>query len=105
MVYHTDYGIAETQGSKEPWISQDVETSKTLKAQTSQINRPQEIGTYYEATVPDTLDLAQRAKLGVNHLVSIISEENGYDNYARGDFEKQDYWTWPGAMQCLGPFW
>ena len=45
------------------------------------INRPKESGTYYQATVPDTLDLAERAGYGINHFTSIISEENNYEMY------------------------
>ena len=32
----------------------------------------------YEATVPDTLDLAERGRLGINHFTSIIREERDY---------------------------
>ena len=43
------------------------------------INLPRESGTYYEATVPDTLDLGERAHLGINHFLNLISEENDYE--------------------------
>ena len=36
-------------------------------------------GQYYEITVPDTLDLAERARLGINHFTSIIIEERDYE--------------------------
>ena len=32
-------------------------------------------GHYYEDRVPDTLDLAERAKLGLNYLTELIDEE------------------------------
>ena len=66
------------------------------------INLPQEPGTYYEATVPDTLDLAECSKLGINHFTSIISEDYDHEMYWRADFDKCDQWAWPGYMwfQC-----
>ena len=38
-------------------------------------------GTYYEDTIPDTLDLVQRAELGLNYLTEIIDEELDYEMY------------------------
>src|ERR1700724_3449295 len=35
-------------------------------------------GNYYEATVPDTLDLAERAKLSVHGLTSFLDAEHNY---------------------------
>ena len=40
------------------------------------INVPRATGEYYKATVPDTLDLAERAQLGVSHFLNLISETN-----------------------------
>jgi hypothetical protein len=62
------------------------------------INLAKETGSYYEATVPDTLDLAERARLGVNHFTSVISEKDNYEMYWRADFDKPDQWSWPGHM-------
>ncbi len=44
---------------------------------------PARLGEYYDAVVPDTLDLAERGKLGVHHFVSIMDE----------DFDYQMRWT------------
>ncbi|OGO37936.1 MAG: hypothetical protein A2147_07105 [Chloroflexi bacterium RBG_16_57_8] len=52
-----------------------------MKSRTSTVNRPKVVGRYYEAVVPDTLDLAERARLGINHFTSMISEEHGYEMY------------------------
>lgn len=41
-------------------------------------------GEYYQAMVPDTLDLAERAKLSLNHFTSIIDEEHDYEMYWMG---------------------
>ncbi|MBI2841974.1 MAG: hypothetical protein HYX78_01090 [Armatimonadetes bacterium] len=48
---------------------------------------PGRLGSYYEATVPDTLDLAERAKLGINHFTSIISPKDDYEMYWTGGYE------------------
>jgi hypothetical protein len=45
------------------------------------LNRFKMGGEYYQARVPDTLDLAERAHLGVRHLTSIISEKDDYEMY------------------------
>src|SRR5437879_9341900 len=45
------------------------------------LNRRKTEGRYYRTTIPDTLDLAERAHLGVKHLMSITSEENNYEMY------------------------
>lgn len=45
------------------------------------LNQPKTGGRHYRATVPDTLDLAERAHLGVKHLMGITSEENDYEMY------------------------
>ncbi len=78
------------------------EASAGIKARMSDMNRPKEAGTYYEAVVPDTLDLMERAKLGINHFTSIISEEHDDEMYWRADFCPSDRWAWPGFMhfQC-----
>ena len=43
------------------------------------------MGEYYDAVVPDTLDLAERAKLGVHHFVSIMDEDFDYQMRWTGD--------------------
>lgn len=43
-------------------------------------------GEYYQAMVPDTLDLAERAKLSLNHFTSIIDEEHDCEMYWMGIF-------------------
>ncbi|MBI4531458.1 MAG: hypothetical protein HY709_08025, partial [Candidatus Latescibacteria bacterium] len=49
---------------------------------------PARLGSYYEAAIPDTLDLAERATLGLHHFTSIISEEHGYEMPLLGDFDR-----------------
>ncbi|MDO8686429.1 MAG: hypothetical protein Q7J78_07155, partial [Clostridiales bacterium] len=42
-------------------------------------NLPESIGVYYEENVPDTLDLAEHARYGLNHFMSSSLEELGYE--------------------------
>lgn len=60
-------------------------------------NLPHEPGNYYEATVPDTLDLAEHARLAVNHITSIICPEADYEAYWQGCFGGGEG-MWPGHM-------
>ncbi len=82
--------LSPVNGADEPWKPTGKETPASMKARTSDINRPREVGKYYEATVPDTLDLAERAWLGINHFTRLISEKDNYEMY------------W-GAMACNYP--
>jgi hypothetical protein len=45
------------------------------------INVARTPGEYYPATVPDTLDLAERAHTGLAHFLNLISEENDFEMY------------------------
>ncbi|MBI2843827.1 MAG: AGE family epimerase/isomerase [Armatimonadetes bacterium] len=90
--------LPPVQGADKPWEPTGKETVAGLKARTSTINRPKVVGDYYKAAVPDTLDLAERASLGINHFTSIISEKDDYEMYWRADFDKSDNWAWPGYM-------
>src|SRR5437588_1550154 len=40
---------------------------------------PSRLGKYYEAEVPDTLDLAEHARLGINHFTESIRENLDYE--------------------------
>ena len=53
------------------WVRSPDESSETLVARTSKLNRPKQVGSYYETTAPDTLDLAERARLGLNHFIEV----------------------------------
>lgn len=43
-------------------------------------------GQYYEATVPDTLDLAERGRLAVHGLTNFLNEKKNYEPYGHGFF-------------------
>ena len=59
-------------------------------------NEPFETGNQYVTEVPDTLDLAERARLGVHHFMSNVSEAHDFELCWRGDYKKSDKWAWPG---------
>ena len=42
-------------------------------------NLPAQSGAYYQDTVPDTLDLAERARLGLTHFTGLLDEKLGYE--------------------------
>jgi len=46
-------------------------------------------GQYYEASVPDTLDLAERGKLAVHGLTNFLNEKKNYEPYGHGFFNTQ----------------
>ena len=46
-------------------------------------------GQYYEATVPDTLDLSERAKLAVHALTETLNPDSGYGPYGHAFFKVQ----------------
>lgn len=66
-------------GRSEAVTSQDEETRGAWTSHTTEINRPDIVGHYYDTTVPDTLDLAERGRLGISHFTESIREELNYE--------------------------
>lgn len=91
-VLHAD----EVSEAATPWIPAQAETSEAILARTTEINRPKEIGTYYAATVPDTLDLAERARLGISHF-TLIQDESCEMYFAGGPAG-----AWPSVLAVDG---
>jgi hypothetical protein len=54
-------------------------------------------GKYYEATVPDTLDLAERARLAIGGLLNFLDPDRSYELYQMGRFN-----TRPAYMSHYG---
>ncbi len=94
IICATGFCLTSVWGSQAPWEATGKETSASMKARTSTINRPKIVGTYFEANVPDTLDLAERAWLGVNHFASTTSEKDDCEMYWNVRFEESN----PPAM-------
>ena len=44
------------------------------------------VGEYYDVTVPDTLDLAERGRLAVHGLTSFLNDKKNYEPYGHGFF-------------------
>jgi hypothetical protein len=55
--------------------------NETIQQQTTPVNRPAVVGTWYEATVPDTLDLAERARMSLRFFDALTDREHGYEMY------------------------
>ena len=72
-------GALTPAAAETPPVLSRAEAVEIFETQTGEINRPKEVGTYYEATVPDTLDLAERARLGMNHFLGILRDEPPYN--------------------------
>jgi len=59
------------------------------------------VGTYYDANVPETLDLAERAKLSVQGLTGFLDPNNNYSTYCHSYFNANPaYMTrhWGGGI-------
>lgn len=81
MACSPDFCNGQSQQEEKPWDTSRQDSVKKVLAQTTEINRPKEIGEYYIATVPDTLDLAWHARLGLYHFTAIISEKDDYEMF------------------------
>lgn len=58
-------------------------------------------GSYYQAEVPDTLDLAERGRLAVRGLINFADPERLYEPYQIGRFNSQPaYMSHYGAVGC-----
>ena len=73
--------VVAAEPTAAPWEPTGKETRQSFLAQAGELNRPRQVGIYYEATVPDTLDLAERASWAINHFTSLISEERDYEMF------------------------
>ncbi len=64
---------------------------------------PARLGKYYEDTVPDTLDLAECGRLGLNHFTNTIRAELNYEMPFFGDFRytrPADMRAFMGSLTC-----
>ena len=65
-------------------------------------------GEHYEAEVPDTLDLADRARIAINGLTRGVDPKHDYEHYFLVMYMKDppEMWhTGPGDMSCCNPKW
>ena len=93
--------MTNTTATETPWDTSATDHTDAWQSRALDVNRPKDPGSYYTATVPDTLDLAERARLGVNHFTEITSEELDYEMYwgtLGGQYgqEMMDYLGKPG---------
>src|SRR4051812_29954316 len=65
-------------------------------------------GEHYEAELPETLDLAERARIAINGLTRGVDPEHDYEHYFLTLFMKDppEMWhTGSGDMSCCNPKW
>ena len=83
----------QTHGSpiegSEPRTSSEIEY---VNPQVPTVTLPSYQGERYEATVPDTLDLAERAALAVNGLTGPTNPDADYELYWWGHFRSNPPW-------------
>jgi len=63
-----------------------MEANVSQEQERKPINAPAESGSYYEAEVPDTLDLAEQARLGLSHFIEMMREGYHYEMPLTFDF-------------------
>src|ERR1700757_151836 len=82
-----------------------------IEADLDQVLTPERLkpkGEYYDVTVPDTLDLAERARLSVHGLTSFLNPKQNYSPYGQGWFNvRVPYLTAksPDGSDCGAPNW
>ena len=63
-------------------------TIRYIRESAPEFHIPPYSGVRYEDTVPDTLDIAERAKLGIHVLTAITDPRAGYEIYWSADFAR-----------------
>jgi hypothetical protein len=74
------YGDIPADAGQRNWVI------RYIRDKAPEFHIPPYSGTRYEDTVPDTLDLAERAKLGVHMLTAIADPRAGYEIYWAANF-------------------
>ncbi len=77
--------------------TKEGETTTDQGSSGRQINAPAQPGKYYEDEVPDTLDLAERARWGLNYFTEIIEEKLDYEMCLSADLDKSQ----PPYLRCF----
>ncbi len=85
-------------------LAGEEKTGQSQRPQAKPINAPAVAGAYYEVDVPDTLDLAERSRLGLNHFMEIIDQNLDYEMYMHAHFDSpprlENHVTALGACQA-----
>jgi hypothetical protein len=98
-------------GKVPPDAIQTTHAIQYVRSSAPEFYIPPYAGTYYEDTVPDTLDIAERAKLGIHVLTSITDPDADYEIFWLVDFSRNppvmlhDFNDWvtncEGLMEAL----
>ena len=82
------YGKDPASTQPDP-LNEEREPIAYISPDVPNVNLPPYDGERYEAVVPDTLDLAERARLAVRGLTGVTNPEADYEVYWAVEFEKQ----------------
>ena len=74
------YGKVPADAGQRNWVI------RYIRDRAPEFHIPPYRGERYKDTVPDTLDLAERAKLGVHLLTAIADPRAGYEIYSAANF-------------------
>jgi hypothetical protein len=102
----TDWEWEHSYGKLPADAGQKVYTIRYIRDSAPEFHIPPYSGERYEDTVPDTLDIAERAKLGVHVLTAIADPHAGYGIYWTADFARNppvmthDFSDW--VQNCEG---
>jgi hypothetical protein len=78
--WSTSYGKVPADAGQRNWVI------RYIRDRAPEFHIPPYRGERYEDTVPDTLDLAERAKLGIHLLTAITDPHAGYEIYWAANF-------------------
>src|ERR1035437_7565804 len=84
----TDWDWEESYGKLPADAGQRVYTIRYIRDSAPEFHIPPYRGERYKDTVPDTLDVAERAKLGVHVLTAITDPRSGYEIYWSAEFAR-----------------
>lgn len=80
-----------------PWLTAEAAENRQGAAQ----EKNERSGTRYEATVPDTLDLAERAALAVNALTGAADPDKNYETaHCATMYRRPPYLSYRGGATC-----
>jgi len=86
-------GTRSAWGQAEP-VKKDTQPIVYINPQVPQVNVPAYEGERYEAIVPDTLDLAERAALAVHGLTGVLDPDANYEIFWSADLGNNPPFMW-----------
>jgi len=89
------------------WILNACVTGTSMDAASMQHEINKSSGTPEEVSVPDTLDLSDIARLGLNGISGLVDEDAGYEAFTYAKFDSAEPYLEHSrfAIDCSGKFW